>query len=42
VFSEAAGKDWRASDGCISQLVWENPDSGATTNDLFIPIQGSV
>ena len=29
----------RASDGCISQLLWENPDSGATTDDLFIRVR---
>lgn len=29
----------RASDGCISQLLWENPDSGATTDDVFIRVR---
>ena len=29
----------RASDGSASQVLWENPDSGATTDDLFIRVR---
>ena len=29
----------RASDGSNSQVLWENPDSGATTDDLFIRVR---
>ena len=29
----------RASDGSASQVLWENPDSGATTDDLCIRVR---
>ncbi len=29
----------RASDGATSQVLWENPDSGATTDDLCIRVR---
>jgi len=29
----------RASDGFSSQVLWENPDSGASTDDLCIRVQ---
>ena len=29
----------RASDGSTSQVLWENPDSGASTDDLCIRVQ---
>jgi len=29
----------RASDGSSSQVLWENPDSGASTDDLCIRVQ---
>jgi hypothetical protein len=29
----------RASDGSTSQVLWENPESGATTDDLCIRVR---
>ena len=29
----------RASDGVTSQVLWENPDSGASTDDLCIRVR---
>ena len=28
----------RASDGNVTQVLWENPDCGATTDDLLIRV----
>jgi hypothetical protein len=28
----------RASDGYVTQVLWENPDCGATTDDLLIRV----
>ena len=28
----------RASDSCVSQLLWVNPDTGATTDDVFVRV----